>query len=144
MGASGVDATGRVIGVKAVGGTVGVQAISNYGPAGLFYRELEMAVPQVCVTSTPMAVPDPVDLEEDIQVIPTNEVDQLPQNAYAGELLMTIQASKDGKGPGPGAEATLWLCVVTGSSEKEPAIWKQFLLGPPIEGKINNPSWGLG
>jgi hypothetical protein len=143
----GVEASGRAIGIKAVGGVVGVQGISNYGPAGHFWRVSEMALPQVYILPTPMPVPAPVQMES-FSVLPPNEVDQLPQNAYAGELLMTIQASKGVKNE-PGAEATLWLCVVgsySGPQDKSyvPAIWKQVLLGPPIAGKKNNASWGLG
>src|SRR5262249_4872770 len=71
-GYSGVEATGRFIGVKAEGGTIGVQAISYYGPAGYFYRFSEMPVPQIFITPTYMPVPDPVDMET-VSALPPDE-----------------------------------------------------------------------
>jgi hypothetical protein len=60
---------------------------------------------------------------------------QLPRWANAGDVLMTIQGpTNDKPDVPPRPEATLWLCVMSKSKE-ETAVWKQVLLGPPVEGK---------
>jgi len=105
-----------------------------------------MPVPQIFITPTYMPVPDPVDMET-VSALPPDEVDQLPQNAYAGELLMT--EGGQGRGSAEG-EAMLWICVVgshpdpADNTRLVPAVWKQVLLGPPIEGKRDNPIWSMG
>jgi hypothetical protein len=85
-----------------------------------------------------MWVPD--DLAEpsfyDVSVLPPDGVEKLPAFAKAGDLLVTRQTvAENASDIPPRAEARLWFCVVTGSSADEPAIWKQVLLGPSVEGK---------
>jgi hypothetical protein len=164
----GVDATGSDGGIKAEG-DVGVQATGRNGPAGVFMRYSQPppgktladthvtyelgALSQIFISPQPMAVPDPEDMEEAVKVLPADGVDQLPVAALAGELLLTLQPSKNPSVPGfePEAEAILWLCVksavvkiVNSEIEKVPAVWKQVLLGPPINGTRDNPPWYVG
>jgi hypothetical protein len=135
-GFTGMKAKGISVGIEAEGGT-GIKALGRGEPAGVFKRikyEL-ISEPQIRIEPLPMWVPDPQDAQT-VSVLPDYGVgDQLPRWANAGDLLMTEQGPiKDKPAIPPRPEATLWLCVVSGD-EKGNAVWKQVLLGPPIEGK---------
>jgi hypothetical protein len=141
-GGTGMYAKGTSVGIEVEGGT-GIKATGRGGPAGVFERPIavrerlkyELIEPQIHIEPLPMWVPDPQDAQT-VSVLPDYGVgDQLPRWANAGDLLMTEQGPiKDKPEIPPRPEATLWLCVVSGK-ENENAVWKQVLLGPPIEGK---------
>jgi len=78
-------------------------------------------------------VPDPGDFS--VSILDPDKVFDLPAFAEAGDLLVTIQRFGAVDDIPPNAEAMLWFCAVSGRSETSPAIWKQVLLGPGVEGK---------
>jgi hypothetical protein len=134
-GTIGVKGEGS-IGISAEGRSIGINALGKSGPAGVFERQKEELIsqPQIHIEPLPMWVPDPQDVET-VSVLPDDDLGaQLPEMGNAGDLLMTIQGPRKDKPDVPDRpEATLWLCVVSTGTVK-PAIWKQVLLGPPIEG----------
>jgi hypothetical protein len=119
------------------GGMIGIKAYAKSGPAGEFRREFDIqegAHPQLHIKPQPMWVPNPVPAQGHEIIPPDNPDVLLPVNAQAGDLLLTSQTVKPRAADSPpNAEATLWLCVV--GSGKEPAVWKQVLLGPSIVGR---------
>jgi hypothetical protein len=135
--ATGILATGGVA-VQANGGGTGIIASGKGAPAAVFSREKQelMSEPQIHIEPLPMWVPDPQDANT-VSVIPDDGLgDQLPKWANAGDLLMTKQGPTKDKPEVPARpEVTLWLCVLTSVSGDQPAVWKQVLLGPGIEGK---------
>jgi hypothetical protein len=138
-GSFGVIAFGKVAAVEAEG-AIGVRALGTTGPGGVFSRAdiFETAFPQLHIKPQPMWVPNSVGMGT-VRALPADGVQNLPRFGQAGDLLVTIQtATKDTRDIPPGAEAMLWFCVVSGGSKEDPApaIWKQVLLGPSVEGTI--------
>jgi hypothetical protein len=153
QGRFGVYAFGENIGTYSEGIAVGLHGLGQKGPGGIFERFPQLppgkvdnvefyeqgALPQIAIRPLPMVVPDAEEFYDAVQVIPTDEVDQLPLIASAEELLLTMKPSQR---PGvggfeEGAEAILWLCVKSSAGIAVPAVWKQVLLGPPINGQRN-------
>ena len=156
----GVVATGRSAGVvafsdelavngrgKKVGGRfrgyVGVEGQGETDPGGVFSAQpSERGVPtaQIQAVPQPMWVPDQVQATS-YYLTPPDQVGELPQRGSAGQLLMTVQTiSAERRDLRPGGEATLWLCVTSGddvvpATPSQPAIWRQVLLGPAIQGQ---------
>jgi len=162
-GRFGVVAIGENTGTYSEGIAIGLHAVGKKGPGGFFERLPQLppgkavgdhvefyemgALPQIAIKPMPMVVPDAIDIGEGAQmlVMPPDQVDQLPRNANAGELLLTMKPLKSSGVSGfeDGAEAFLWLCVkpnaVATGGKTVAAVWKQVLLGPPIEGQRDNP-----
>jgi hypothetical protein len=133
----GIIATGDVVAVEVEGG-IGIRALGKSAPAGVFRRQKQegFSQPQIHIEPLPMWVPDPED-GKTVSVLPPHGLG-LPRWANAGDLLMTIGGPSMDRPVPPRPEATLWLCVVSASSKDSSlgvtAVWKQVLLGPPIEG----------
>lgn len=158
-GLRGVTAMGKSVGVLAFSDDLGVHGqgdrvggrfrgdfgLEGHGdtqPGGVFSAQpSERGVPtaQIQAVPQPMWVPDQVQATS-YSLAPPDQVAELPQGGSAGQLLMTVQTiSAERRDLRPGGEATLWLCVTSGDDDpdtpSQPAIWRQVLLGPAIQGQ---------
>jgi hypothetical protein len=139
----GVMAKGSVTAVDAEGG-MGVAARGIADVAGLFQRLYQRdnrnvaALPQVRMEPHPMWVGNSQAFQP--VAFPPGSADQLPKDGKAGDFLVTIRTERPDSTNVPAkAQATLWLCVTSGDSDHDPAIWKEVLLGRAIAGQKPRP-----
>lgn len=134
----GAEIAGNTLGVLGTGPTGvvgqgdqdGVHGIGGAGRGGRFESGNLRA--QVKLEPQRMAIEDvtepahPLQLKGDDPYV----VLPLPIVGQQGDLWMS-------QIPGAGhTPAALWLCVVSGSTEEEPAVWCQVLLGPGFPGTM--------
>jgi hypothetical protein len=112
------------------GGAMGVYGSAVHGPGGWFEAATDPVRAQIHLAPSPMPVPT----EQPMVVVANldpSKVDQLPKIGRLGDLLATSDMKTDSKVTG---FAFLWLCVKDGT-DKDPAAWRQVLLGPAIDGR---------
>lgn len=84
----GVSASGP-FGAWADGEQCGIDAMGDGGPGGVFRQKFNPEIgglPQIGIVPHPMVMPDEVETNV-VNVLPADQIDQLPKQAWAGELL---------------------------------------------------------
>jgi hypothetical protein len=132
----GVQAQGNSIGVDGYGGPIGVRGTGGVGVVGVGSATAGGAfssgdlVPQLHLQPQAMVEPPP-----SVVVTPREfrQLKSLPRHAKAGDLWLAEHEERESSGAQT-QTCSLWLCVTGSAGDERAAMWRQVLLGDPVNG----------